>query len=148
MRLALVALAALVARGAAAEPIVLVSDPVQLAELERRGVTLADQLGQARYAAMVRVLGRDIADFARADPQAGVRVAGNPHRLFDRPLAARARRALPARRPHQSHRQAAVHARRLRPHSLHLPARLPQARDRLAAADDRRGRIPQPARLP
>jgi hypothetical protein len=86
----------LLAAPAAAEDVVLVSDPAALAELEGRGFTLGERLGQeaasdaatlargGRYRAMVERLERELDAIRRADPRAGVGVARHAHRLFDR----------------------------------------------------------------
>src|SRR6266511_2855809 len=82
---------------AAADPVLLVTDPAALAALERHGLALGDwfvgpgtgrvvnaELGaSAGYASLTAVLARDIAEVEARDPQAGVQVSRFPHRLFD-----------------------------------------------------------------
>jgi hypothetical protein len=79
------------------DPVVLVTDPVALAALERQGLALADwfkgpgtgrltnaELGEnAAYASLAAVVTRDIAEVTTGDPQAGVQVSRFSHRLFD-----------------------------------------------------------------
>jgi len=73
-----------------------VDTPSVLTALEANGVSLGAMLGGTvgpfdnsglielpRYASLVRILEADIAEIARADPNAGVSVARFSHRLFD-----------------------------------------------------------------
>ncbi len=68
----------------ASTDLVLITDPSALAAIEPPRNLVARLGGPAAYASITRVLDQDLREFARADPKAGVGVAGNDHRLFDR----------------------------------------------------------------
>jgi hypothetical protein len=77
--------------------VLLVTDPVAMAALERKGFAIGDVFGErgtgpvdnahlaleSRYASMADVLATDVATIAQRDPQAGVGVHRFSHRLFD-----------------------------------------------------------------
>jgi hypothetical protein len=64
----------------AVDDVVLVTDPDALAEIDA-GTDLRARVG--RWDDLARVLAADVERVGRADPKAGVAIAGNPHRLFD-----------------------------------------------------------------
>jgi hypothetical protein len=80
---------------AAADEVVLVSDPAVMERLEARGLSLGERLGGPRassaaalaagprWAAIARTLTAELQAVRRADPRSGVGVARNAHRLFD-----------------------------------------------------------------
>jgi hypothetical protein len=78
------------------DPVLLVTDPAALRELEARGLTLARFFGATGgatdnaalattpgYASIADALAREVAAHAARDPKAGVGVARFSHRLFD-----------------------------------------------------------------
>src|SRR6187399_2144961 len=79
------------------EPLLLLTEPLLLAELEKLGLAFSETVGErglranensslgssTRYRSLADAIANDVAAVAQKDPQAGVSVARYSHRLFD-----------------------------------------------------------------
>lgn len=65
-------------------PVALVTDAAALAEVAQSGGAFGQLVPPDSYAVLAKTIEADVAVARRADPAAGVGVAGNAHRLFDR----------------------------------------------------------------
>ena len=72
-------------------PVALVTDAAALAEVAKAGAAFGALVDDPSYRVVTRVIEEDVAAARRADPAAGVGVAGNAHRLFDRRWLTRGR---------------------------------------------------------
>src|SRR6185503_9300904 len=64
-------------------PVVLVTEPKELAVVAERGGDLDDLLVSNGHAVVTKAVREDVAAAKRKDPSAGVGVRGHSHRLFD-----------------------------------------------------------------